>query len=177
MVGVNVILKKDTSIHKKSKRKVIVALVVFVAMAICSSYALVSVLAAVTQNLNSDLAVTYLYAKNVSGVVEGNYTFAGVEHAMTTDEGYESVAINAGDITSTAGNLNIANGEFDFTEQNDNIVLKYKFINVGTDAFTATIDIETLTSTNIGIMYSLDGSTYSSTKQTLTVESAQTRYY
>ena len=150
----------------KSKKKLLITLSVAIAVLLIAVVAIISISAALNQNITSKVKVHFKPSQHVIGYVSATYTFDGVTHDMTTN------GLGNGDADvmfvynekQTAKTLqmqhsDLENGKLNVSTEIDNIVLAFKFVNTGYSNFTARLDIGgIITKDNILLSYSRNGS-------------------
>ena len=145
----------------KSKKKLIISLSVAIAVLIIGVVAIVSISAALNQNIKSNVKVNFKPSQHVIGYVSAEYKFGEITHDMTTNgmgDGNTKVMFAYND-KPTVKTLkmkedDLKDGAFNITSGLD-IVFKFNFTNIGYSNFVAKLDLSAITAMeNIKLSYS-----------------------
>ncbi len=154
------------------KKFLIVCFVIAIAL-ILGLIATVAVLALNTQDINSNINISYTVSQGVKGRVKASYIIGNTEVEMTDSSGGKTLDLEDSNLALQP------NGNIELTQQNTFVVFKYVFDN--TNVFEYYIQpnyIDTTNDdTNITISYSIDGTTYIEEKDNIIVEPETTQLY
>ena len=148
----------------KSKKKLIISLSVTIAVLFISIITIVSVSAALNQNISSKVKVDFKPSKQVIGSVSATYTYGKVTRNMTTNgmgNGNTKVSFNYNDKskiqTLQMRKDDLTNGRLDVSSDVSEVIFAFVFKNTGYSNFYAELDLGGVTTNeNIKISYSLD---------------------
>lgn len=149
----------------KSKKKFIISLSIAVSVLLIAIVSIISISAALNQNISSNIKVNFKPSQHVIGYVSAKYTYGNVTHDMTTNgmgNGNTSVSFNYNDKETTKTLMmkkdDLKDGQLNVGEDISNIILEFEFTNTGYSDFTACLNLNAITKMeNIRLLYSRDG--------------------
>jgi len=149
----------------KGKKKLIISLSVAISVLLVAVIAIISISAALNQNISSNVKVNFKPSQHVIGHVSATYTYGNTTHSMTTNgmgNGNTTVkfAYNDKETTKTLlmRNKDLTNGKLFLSEDVKSVVYKFSFLNTGYSDFVAKLDLSSITTqNNMSLSYSYNG--------------------
>ena len=153
----------------KQKRRLIYALSGLVVTLSLMSVAVVFVLAAITQTIDSNVKVSYV-SREVAGVVSATYKIgSGEEKTMKTGNGGTELVFR-GETENSSGNELLPEGDIYLTASDSYVVFVYSFTNTGDTNYTANFSFpDDNEMNNIAVYYSRDNINYTTNNSGITV--------
>lgn len=156
----------------KSKKKLLISMLV-VSFSLISVIATIAIVFALTQQrILTTLNITYV-AEDIDGTASGSFTIGGVTEKLTAMKGNnvigDKLVFKASD-TEDAGNLMFPEDALALTSQNDNIIIQYTYSNTGSKHYIASMDFAAnIDSDNMKVEYSINGTEYSEKRYAVVV--------
>ena len=148
----------------KSKRKLLVSMlvIVFVLLAMVATIAIVFALS--QQTITTTLNISYV-VEDIDGTASASYTVGGVTEKLTAMKDNQvignTLVFHAGD-TEDAGNLMFPEDKLPLSAQNDNVVIQYTYSNTGGKHYIASMNLNAnIVAENMKVEYSINGIDYS----------------
>jgi len=149
----------------KGKKKLIISLSIAIAVLFIAIVAIVSISAALNQNITSKVKVNFKPSQQVIGYVSATYKFGDTTRNMTTNgmgNGNKTVQFNYNDKqtikTLLMQNEDLKDGKLEIPTETNYIILAFQFVNTGYSDFTARLDLSSVTTqNNIELLYSNNG--------------------
>ena len=146
-----------------TKKKVAIALIAVIGISLIVSVSLISIFAALNQNISSNVKVNFKPSQHVIGYVSATYSYGDNERAMTTDgravnNNNKKVSFSYREDLSNKKlqmqSSDLDNGMLKFASNVRVLYLSFKFENTGYSDFTAYLDVSSITkSENVKVVY------------------------